>query len=104
MFHDFIYIWFPTLIGIVSVIGSSLISWRQRSLVHGGLSLGVFACVFWSLFTLYRMFGIPEDRIGFVVFMGRVQVNFVPYLVTLVAFGIFYAQVNSALKQRVNAA
>ena len=102
MFHDFIYIWFPTLIGIVSVAGSSLISWRQRSVFHGCLSFGVFACVFWSLFTFYRMFSIPEDRVGFVVFMGRVQVNFVPYLVTLVAFSIFCAQVGTRHRANVS--
>ena len=103
-YTDLLYIWCPVIFAVGSVVGSGLVLLRQRSVIHGCLSIAVLACALWALFTFYRMFALEEHKVQMILFMGRVRLNFVPYLVTLVAFSIFAAQSFYVLSRRPNAA
>ncbi len=85
-----LYGWLPALIAIVSAVGSGLVAWRQRSLVHACLTLVVCLLSCWALFTLYRIFFLDEANL--VVISGRVYRNYLPHFAIFVAFTIFACQ------------
>jgi hypothetical protein len=96
------YGWLPAMLAVGSLVGSALVSWRARTVFHCCLSVVIFACVFWSLFTIYRMFCLDEVR-G-IVFMGRERWNFIPLLTSLAVFIIFAVQAFYVLGRRSDAA
>jgi hypothetical protein len=53
----------------------------------------IFLGVFWSLFTLYRIFSLDERNVAIIVLFGRAQWNRLPQLIILATFGIFVGQV-----------
>jgi len=103
-FLDMLYIWLPTLFAVLSVVGSSLVSWRHSSPAHICLTLIVWVFAVWSLFTLYRMFGLEEYQVQVVVFMGRERLNLIPHLVTFIVVCIFAGQTFWLLRHKPEAA
>jgi hypothetical protein len=91
----FIFGWLPAILAVSSLAGSVLVSWRMRSVTHYCLSMTVFAGVFWSVFTLYRIFSLHDRHASFIVLFGREWLNWVPHLIILAAFGIFAMQLFS---------
>src|ERR1039458_6251840 len=98
------YGWLPAMLAVGSLVGSALVSWRARSVFHCCLSVVIFACVIWSLFTIYQMFCLDEQKVRGIVFMGRLRWNFIPLLTSLAVFIIFAAQAFYRLGRRSDAA
>lgn len=98
------YGWLPAMLAVGSLVGSVFVSWRARSVIHSCLSVVIFAGVFWTLFTLYRMFYLNERQVQAIIFMGRERWNFIPPLTALAVFIIFGAQGFYVLGRRSDAA
>ena len=99
-----LYIWMPVLVAIGSVVGSGLVSWRYRGVIHVCLSLIVAVLVVGALFYFYRIFYLDEREAGVIVIFGREHLNFIPYFAIVGAFIIFAAQGFYVLRDKTDAA
>jgi len=88
-----LYCWSPGAVAIASLVLSTMVSWKRRRFTHWCISLIVFACVFWSLFTLYRIFALNEQQVGVIVVFGKEWRNRIPQLITVAAMVISMSQV-----------
>jgi len=98
-----LYIWMPVLVAVGSVVGSGIISWRHRGVIHFCLSLIVTGLVVGALFYFYRMFYLDERAAGVVVIFGREHFNFMPHFAIYGAFSIFASQGFYVLSNKTDA-
>src|SRR5271169_1398556 len=71
----------PELVAICCLIGSGLVAWKAKSIVHYCAMAVEFAVVLWSLIVLYQIY-----------FLRAFQISCSPLVLDGVAVGIFVAQ------------
>ena len=71
----------PELFAIGCLIGSGLVAWKARNIVHYCAMVAEFAVVLWSLIVLYQIY-----------FLRAFQISCSPLVLDGVAVGIFVAQ------------
>jgi hypothetical protein len=99
-----LYVWLPAFAAVFSVVGSALISWRHRGVVHGCLSLIASLLVVGALITLYRIFYLDEHQAAVIVVFGREHLNYMPHFAIFGAFIIFATQGFYVLSLKTDAA
>jgi len=75
-----LYGWIPVILAVGSFVGSALVSWKIRSLVHCFLSGIIFIAVFSAVFMLYRIFYLDA------------RASYLPHFIIVAAFAVFAAQ------------
>jgi hypothetical protein len=71
----------PELLAIGCLVGSGLVAWKAKSIVHYCAMLAEFAVVLWSLIVLYQIY-----------FLRAFQISCSPLILDGVAVGIFVVQ------------
>jgi hypothetical protein len=71
----------PVLIVIGGLVGSTVLTWRARSLVHYFATIAVFGFVLWSLVAWYQGLVLRDN-----------QILWSPLILEGIAFVIFVAQ------------